>query len=235
MRPFPRRPAAAAVLAAALLALTACSSSPSHDAGDDAAAAAPPSGTAGGPAARVTPAPEPSDARTGQSATPSASLGPVLPDAQLTPVTGTFTKKEKHYLSGRVPKNMDPAAVLQTGQEACQRVALTAKHSRDDAVGAVIAGDIPDAADAINQLCPDQKPLLAAARTGFPDGKREKPAAGTYRALTTDPSCTWRAVGAGGKPLASGPAPGANGKVTAKVPAGTEEFISSGCYAWLPA
>lgn len=230
MRPFPRRPAAAAVLAAALLALTACSSS--HDSDD----AAPPSGTTGsGPSAQVTPAPEPPDAQAGESPAPSPTGGPVLPDAQLTPVTGTFTKKEKHYLSGRVPKNMDPAAVLQTGQEACQRVALTAKHSRDDAVGAVIAGDIPDAADAITQLCPDQKPVLAAARTGFPDGKREKPAAGTYRALTTDPSCTWRAVGAGGTPLASGPAPGAKGEVTAKIPAGTKEFISSGCYAWLPA
>lgn len=43
--------------------------------------------------------------------------------------------------------------------------------------------------------------------------------------------------GQGRRPLASGPAtplkPG--DKITAKIPAGTTQFVSNGCYAWIPA
>ncbi|MEV8565078.1 hypothetical protein AB0436_05740 [Streptomyces sp. NPDC051322] len=226
MRPLHRRPAAAAAVLAALIAVSACSSSGSSHHDNDAAAGATSSPTP----TRSIPDPE-----TETSPDPSPSRGPVLPDAEITPATGSFSKKDKAYLSGRVPKNMDPAAVLQTGQETCQRVARTAKHDRDAAVGAVIAGDIPDAKAAITHLCPDQKPVLAAADAGFPDGTRKKPAAGSYRALTTSSDCTWRATGSGGKVLASGPSNGAKGPVTAKVPAGTQEFTSSRCYAWVPA
>lgn len=119
-------------------------------------------------------------------------------------MTGSFTAKEKKYLHGRVPKNMDPAAVLQVGQETCQRVERTAAHDKDAAVGALIAGDLPSADDAIGQLCPKQKPLLDLAATGFADGTRKKPAPGTYRALTSAKGCTWKALGAGDKVLASG-------------------------------
>ncbi|MFD1274568.1 hypothetical protein ACFQ51_32355 [Streptomyces kaempferi] len=163
------------------------------------------------------------------------SKGPVLPDAKLTPATGSFTARQKEYLHGRVPKNMDPAAVLQVGQETCQRVERTAAHDKDAAIGALIAGDLPSADGAIAQLCPKQKPLLDTAATGFPDGTRKKPEPGTYRSLTTAKGCTWRALGTDDKVLASGPGPGNHKNVTAKIPAGTRTFVSSGCYAWLPA
>ncbi|GGT12751.1 hypothetical protein [Streptomyces purpureus] len=225
MRGFHRRPArVAAVVTAALLALSACSSG-----SDDKAKADPPPS----PAASVD-APDPQSSPEA-APSPSASKGPVLPDAKITPATGSFTKAQKKFLEGRVPASMDPAAVLQTGDESCQRLARTAKRDKDAAVGAIIAGDIPDAADVVEHLCPEQKPLVTAASKGFPDGTKNRPAAGTYRALTTDPACSWRAVGSGGKVLASGPAAGADGTVKAKVPAGTKEFTSTGCYAWLPA
>ncbi|MET9387824.1 hypothetical protein ABZY09_44220 [Streptomyces sp. NPDC002928] len=220
-----RRGAAAGALTA-LLALAGCSSgggtqavpkSPQRISDDQAAAV---------PGDQASPAPE------GSSASPK---GPVLPDAELTPATGSFTAKEKKYLHGRVPENMDPAAVLQAGQETCQRIERTAAHDKDAAIGAIIAGEVPSAADAITQLCPKQKPLLDAAETGFTDGTRTKPEPGTYRALTTAEGCTWKALGAGAKVLASGPGPDGPKKVTAKIPAGTRTFVSSGCYAWLPA
>lgn len=209
-----------------LLALTGCSSGggseakakPTQHVSDNQAAAVPDD--------QASPAPE-------GSSTPSK--GPVLPDAKLTPVTGSFTAKEKEYLHGRVPQNMDPAAVLQAGQEACQRIERTAAHDKDAAVGALIAGEVPNADDAIEQLCPEQKPLLDTAATGFADGTRRNPKAGTYRSLTTAVGCTWKALGAGDKVLASGPGPGSHKKVTSKIPAGTRTFVSSGCYAWLPA
>ncbi|MCX3060962.1 hypothetical protein OFY01_14575 [Streptomyces sp. GXMU-J5] len=187
-------------------------------------------GVPGTPAGTASATPRPSGTpgarKTGQA---------MLPDAELTPVTGSFTARQKKYLHGRVPKNMDPAAVLQTGQEACQRITRTAAHDKDAAVGAIITGEVPGAADAIPTLCPKQKPLLAVAKTGFPDGTRTRPEPGTYRALTSSLNCTWRALDADGKVLASGPGPGGARKVTAKVPSGTRTFVSSGCYAWLPA
>ncbi|MFI8340581.1 hypothetical protein ACIF8W_10905 [Streptomyces sp. NPDC085639] len=223
-----RRSAAAAVLLTAALTLTACSSG--GDKADSGAKPKPPASSA---------APDPADA-----AQPSASAaadakptGPVLPDAKLTPKTGSFTAQEKKYLSGRVPEKMDPAAVLQTGQDACQRVARTAKRDKDAATGAVITGEIAGAKDAINLLCPEQKPILAAAEKGFAEGPRTSPAAGNYRALTQATNCTWEAKGKDGSVLASGPEtpPKAGDKITAAIPAGTAEFNSSGCYAWIPA
>ncbi|MFF8260619.1 hypothetical protein [Streptomyces virginiae] len=220
-----RRSAAAAVLLAAALTLTACSSG-----GDDADAKAKPPASSAAPDPADTPAPS-------APAADAKPTGPVLPDAKLTPKTGSFTAEEKKYLSGRVPEKMDPAAVLQTGQEACQRVARTAKRDKDAATGAVITGEIAGAKDAITHLCPDQKPILAAAEKGFPEGPRQSPAAGNYRALTQATNCTWEAKGKDGSVLASGPEapPKAGDKITAAIPAGTAEFNSSGCYAWIPA
>lgn len=89
--------------------------------------------------------------------------GPTVPKAELTPATGTFTKKQKKYLTNRVPKGIDPAAILEAGQDTCDRIARTAKHDRDAAVGAIRSGEITGAKDAITQLCPQYKPLLEAA------------------------------------------------------------------------
>ncbi|WP_137992093.1 hypothetical protein [Streptomyces vilmorinianum] len=223
-RPLHRRPAAAAAaLAALLLTLSACSS----DGADAPPKAATPTRSAAVPDRQAEAEPA--------GPTPSASRGPVVPDSELQPVTGSFTQKEKEYLSGRVPQNTDPAAVLQTGQESCQRLERTAKRDRDAAVGAIVAGDIADAEAVVTHLCPAQKPLLVTASTGFPDGTVKEPKAGSYRALTTNPACAWRAVGEDGKILASGPATGSEGPVVAKIPAGAREFTSSACYAWLPA
>jgi hypothetical protein len=220
-----RRSAAAAVLLAAALTLTACSSG--GDEADSGAAAKPKP-----PAASA--APDPADSSPAPGAKPS---GPVLPDAKLTPRTGSFKENEKKYLSGRVPEKMDPAAVLQTGQESCQRVERTAKRDKDAATGAIIAGEIPDAKAAIPYLCPDQQPLLAAADKGFPDGTRQNPAPGSYRALTQSTTCTWEAKSKDGTALASGPesTPKPGDRITANIPSGTTEFTSTGCYAWLPA
>ncbi|MEU9998195.1 hypothetical protein [Streptomyces sp. NPDC050848] len=229
-RPLHRRPAAAAAVFAALLALTACSSSDGTGGGAD----GPPK--AAGPTRSAAVPDRQAEAAETAGPTASPTKGPVVPDSELKPVTGSFTEKEKKYLSGRVPQNTDPAAVLQTGQESCQRLERTAKRDRDAAVGAIIAGDVPDAEAVITHLCTAQKPLLATAKTGFGEGTVSSPKAGGYRALTTNPACTWQALDADGKVLASGPATGSGseGKVRADIPAGTREFTSSACYAWLP-
>ncbi|MFD7082017.1 hypothetical protein ACFYXV_01295 [Streptomyces sp. NPDC002181] len=223
-----RRSAAAAVLLAAALTLTACSSGGEGKADAGAAKPKPPAASS---------VPDPADASAAPVSPDAKPTGPVLPDSKLTPKTGSFKANEKQYLSGRVPEKMDPAAVLQTGQESCQRVERTAKRDKDAATGAIVAGEIPGAKDAITYLCPEQKPILDAASKGFPDGTRTSPAAGTYRALTQATNCTWEAKGKDGAVLASGPeAPvKAGDKITATIPAGTAAFTSAGCYAWIPA
>ncbi|MFH7595900.1 hypothetical protein WDV06_12460 [Streptomyces racemochromogenes] len=224
------RAASAALLLASVLTLTGCSSS-----GDTKADAAPAKPKP--PAA--SPAPDPADS-TAPPAAPDPNAkptGPVLPDTRLTPKTGSFKANEKQYLSGRVPEKTDPAAVLQTGQETCQRVERTARHDKDAAAAAIASGELAGARDAITYLCPDQKPILAAAEKGFPDGTRENPAPGTYRAATQTTTCTWEARSKDGTTLASGPEtpPKPGEKTTATIPAGAATFTSTNCYAWLPA
>ncbi|UQX03076.1 hypothetical protein [Streptomyces sp. RerS4] len=223
-----RRTAAAAVVLAATLTLTACGSGGDDKASADAASAAKPKPPA------ASPVPDPADA----TPAPSGSApGPVLPDAKLTPKTGNFKENEKKYLSGRVPEKMDPAAVLQTGQETCQRIERTAKRDKDAAAASIASGEITGARDAINHLCPEQKPVLAVAEKGFGDSPRTAPAPGTYRAVTQSTTCTWEAKAKDGTVLASGPEspPTPGTKITATIPPGTTEFHSTTCYAWLPA
>ncbi|MEU8772992.1 hypothetical protein [Streptomyces sp. NPDC048606] len=233
-----RRTAAAAVLLAAALTLTACGSGgddkAAAPASSDKASAASPKPPAASPVPDPADAPAPSGAAVAPDAKPS---GPVLPDAKLTPKTGSFKENEKKYLSGRVPEKMDPAAVLQTGQETCQRVERTAKRDKDAAAASIASGEITGAKDAIENLCPEQKPVLAMAQKGFGDSPAAAPAPGTYRAVTQNPACAWEAKGKDGNVLASGPeTPAKPGdRITATVPAGTTEFRSTSCYAWLPA
>ncbi|MFD3352501.1 hypothetical protein [Streptomyces fradiae] len=189
-----------------------------------------PTASAGSPARPTAPG-----ASDGPGHGPSAPAGPVRPDAALTPATGTFTPQEKKYLSGRVPASADPAAVLDIGRETCQRLSRTARHDKDAAAAAVVAGDVRDAADAVSHLCPDQRPVLDAARGGYPDGTHASPAAGRYRSVSSGPDCAWQITDARGTQLAAGPAPGATAPHTLTVPAGAAGLQSTGCYAWLRA
>ncbi|MFJ8201362.1 hypothetical protein [Streptomyces sp. NPDC096152] len=174
------------------------------------------------PAVSAPAAGAPAATPSGKAPAGGAARGPrhTVPDGKITPATGSFTKKEKKYLAGRVPEGTDPAAILQAGQDTCDRLAYTAKIDRDAAVGAVIAGDIKGAEAAVDGLCPDLKPLVAATRGGYPDGTHTAPAPGTYRALTPSKDCSWSLDGAGGSTH------------TITVRKGTRTFTSTGCYAW---
>ena len=83
-----------------------------------------------------------------------------VPTSELTPATGTFTKKQKEYLAGRVPKGTDPAAVLQAGQETCSRIKSTAELDRKAVISALKSGEISGAKPAVEHLCPKFRPLL---------------------------------------------------------------------------
>jgi hypothetical protein len=239
--------AAAVLVTAAAVLLTGCGGG--HGGGKDKA------GAGAAPTASVrttdgTPKTSTTDGPGTTEAPGSAADAPKLPDTQLTPPGGgTFSKSQKSYLSGRVPKGTDPVAVLEGGQEICDRLARTAKIDKDAAATAVVTGDISmaGASAAVSSLCPAQQPVIDAAAHGFADGTftvvRAHAVAGTsvtpghYRAPHPSPGCTWRVTGANGSTLSSGKSAssGSSGSRPARltIPAGAHGVTSSGCYAWL--
>ncbi|MGW2177634.1 hypothetical protein ACWCXX_05945 [Streptomyces sp. NPDC001732] len=220
--------AGAVVVLAAALAACGSSSSPGREA----------DGAAGPVATRaplVAPSSGPGTTVSGAPSAPRTSEPPKLPTDELTPATGSFTGKQKKYLTGRVPRGMDPAAVLQTGQETCDRLGYLVKADRDVAVGAIVTGEIPDAVPAVEHLCTRHRDLVREAARGYADGTYEggKVRPGRYRGASPTGSCNWRITGADGKNLASGSATaGERPRIT--VPASARVFTSTGCYAWLP-
>ncbi|TRV77988.1 hypothetical protein FKN01_13830 [Streptomyces sp. 130] len=225
---------AAVVLATA--ALAACgSSSGGGDRSGGAEAAGSPRAAASSPGPVSGTDAEPSgDA----SAGPRPSRGsepPKIPTDRLTPATGTFTEQQKEYLTDRVPVGTDPAAVLQTGQETCDRLDYLVKVDRDTAVGAVVTGEIAGAEPAVTHLCPRHEDLVARASLGYADGvhRGDELRPGRYRAVSPASTCTWEVAGPGGKVLASGSSH--DGKRPAlTIPKAALAFTSTGCYAWLP-
>ncbi|MEU6017068.1 hypothetical protein ABZ826_24345 [Streptomyces sp. NPDC047515] len=221
--PF-RAGAAVVVLTAALAACG--SSSEGHEEANGA-----------GPLSGRTPvtAPSAGPGATASSGPPArrTSEPPRLPTGELTPATGTFTKKQKEYLVDRVPQGMDPAAVLQTGQETCDRLTFLVKVDRDTAVAAIVTGEIADAEPAVAHLCSRHGDLVRDASRGYADGmyEGERIRPGRYHDVTPTESCTWQITGAHGRTLASG----SSGKRTGiTVPKAARAFTSTGCYAWLP-
>lgn len=237
MTGFPRSAAVAAVLVTAAAALLGgCGShsdaTASRSGSSTVTSPATTAGSSGADAASdTTPAPD------------STTVGPAVPDAQLTPPGGgTFTTQQKSYLSGRVPKGVDPVAVLEGGQAVCERLTRTAATDKDAAAGAIVFGDIAlaDARAAADSLCPAMKPVVESAAHGFADGgysvkaKAEAGrtvAPGRYHSPQPSPKCSWQVTGAGGSPLSRG-----TGATAARmtVPASATAVVSHGCYTWLP-
>ncbi|SCE12334.1 hypothetical protein GA0115249_113839, partial [Streptomyces sp. PpalLS-921] len=151
-------------------------------------------GTPSGPAASAPAVPGPSGAPGGEPAGEDAREAgpqdaetpdlPKVPADEITPATGTFSKPQKEYLTDRVPQGMDPAAVLQTGQETCDRLRYLVKADRDIAVAAVVTGEVADAEPAVAHLCPRHQDLVDEAALGYPDGTHTGAALrpGRYRA-----------------------------------------------------
>ncbi|MBO0914750.1 hypothetical protein [Streptomyces laculatispora] len=221
---------AGAVVVITTAALAACGSS-SGGAGEKTAGAA--AAASAGPVAGA-PAEPDGSASKGPRASRS-SEPPKTPTDELTPATGTFTKKQKEYLVDRVPKGMDPAAVLQTGQETCDRLTYLVKVDRDTAVGAVATGEIADAGPAVGHLCPRHEEVVERASRAYADGmyKGAQLRPGRYRDVTPTKNCSWEITGANGKDLASGSSD--DGKRTGiTIPKAARAFTSTGCYAWLP-
>ncbi|MEU5132917.1 hypothetical protein [Streptomyces californicus] len=237
---------AAVVLTAA--ALAACGSSADGNDPEAAGAQRPaasgpavPGSTAGTPTASTPPAADAAEgdgddgAKPGAQGPTASAEGPKTPSDAITPATGTFTKQQKKYLEDRVPEGMDPAAVLQTGQETCDRLRYLVKADRDTAVGAVATEEIPDAAAAVTGLCPQHQDLVDEAAYAYPDGTHTGKALrpGDYRSVSPTPNCSWEITGAGGEQVSADTSTTGKSR-TITIPKSARTFTSTGCYAWLP-
>ncbi len=108
---------------------------------------------------------EPSDQQTTAAAGDADDGIPdeTLPSDQLTPAEGEFSEEQRAYLTDRVPVGADPAAILQLGLDACDRLGYLERHEPDAAPDAVRDGEIPEAEAAVEHLCPEYADLLAEA------------------------------------------------------------------------
>lgn len=90
--------------------------------------------------------------------------GDTVPVEELTPPAGDFSEEEKDYLTDRVPEGADPAAILELGSEACDRIGYLERNVPGGAGPALRDDDIPGAEAAVENLCPEYADLLAGAR-----------------------------------------------------------------------
>lgn len=225
---------AAVVLATAVLAACGSSSGDGDGAGGGRAAGAP-GAVASSPGPVAGSDAGPSGAASAGPRSSRSSEPPKIPTDRLTPATGTFTEKQKEYLTDRVPVGMDPAAVLQTGQETCDRLGYLVKADRDTAVGAIVTGEITGAGPAVAHLCPGHKDLVERASHGYADGvhRGEGLRPGRYRDVSPTANCTWEVTGPAGKVLLSGSSRDGE-RTTITIPEAALAFTSTGCWAWLP-
>lgn len=142
--------AGGAVLAAVAVLLAGCSDD-SDDGERNAAKKHGPSSSAPATPPKPEPEPEPSG---------SEDEGEKVPESEITPATGSFTDKEKEYLVDKVPEGMEPAAILEAGKEACRKIKSAAATDEELAREAIRSGEISNAEDAVNHLCPRYKDLL---------------------------------------------------------------------------
>ncbi|WBB59749.1 hypothetical protein O7599_30030 [Streptomyces sp. WMMC500] len=139
--------ATAATALALALALAGCSGG---DDGDDTGAAKPPASQQEGDRAPQDPGPEAGKDDDTEK----------VPEEELAPAEGEFSQKEKTYLKDRVPEGVDPAAILEAGEEACAKIESAAATDDELAREAIRSGDIANAEDAIHTLCPQYEDLL---------------------------------------------------------------------------
>lgn len=79
------------------------------------------------------------------------------------PATGSFTEDQESYADGQVPKGIDPAVIVEAGEEACKKVAWIAGVDEKAAIQALVDDEIHNAPRAIRHLCPEFTPLLKKA------------------------------------------------------------------------
>lgn len=136
----------------------------------------------------------------------------------------------------------DPRAVVEAGQEACQRLEYLKRVDSSVIVGALAGAEIPHAAEAIQTLCPDFSNELRRAKSGFADGPHKVGAKstdtvilpGSYVAYGPTAQCTWSVTDATGATLEKGGA-GVDDNFRMTVNKRAAKVQSTGCYAWLPA
>jgi hypothetical protein len=150
------------------------------------------------------------------------------------------TAHQRRFVTRNAPPGVDAEAILQAGEDACHRMRLTtATSGRTSVAVALLTGQIGNGREAITYLCPELRPALAAAASGFPDGtwtvaaeaaaKNHRVAAGRYSAPQPTSTCTWTLTRDDGSVVAQG----TGAPRTPVALRRGEQLTSAGCVAWL--
>jgi len=231
-------PVLRAAVLTAVLATAACGAQ------DGGSAAAPSTATSAGAAATATATASGGPAETpmpkGATALPKTTGGTAKPTAPNTSqLRKNLSAPQRRYVARNADPGIDAEAILQSGEDACERMSIAAASSGTTAVAvALVTGQIKNGREAIQYLCPALKPALNQAKGGFPDGTyvvgtklragQEVPA-GRYTIPQAPPGCVWSVTRADGTVVAEGK----SGSRTSATLKRSERLTSTGCGAWL--
>ena len=173
------------------------------------------------------------------SATVRVPATPTVTAPNTSQLRKDVTARQRRFVTRNAPPGVDAEAILQSGEDACQRMQIAAATSGRTAVTvALISGQIGNGRDAITYLCRELEPALVAADAGFPDGgytvgskarKGRVVAAGRYSAPQPSPTCAWSVIGADGSVAQTGSGTPQPSVVLRR----GQRFSSTGCAAWL--
>lgn len=185
------------------------------------------------------------DSATSSSLAPASSSTPMpTQPTQKAPQENTsnvLTSNAKKYVKKKIAKGGDPDAVIQVGQEICDRLETAKLIDPNAVVSELIMDPEGEASDAIESLCEDLKPELKRAINGFPDGKFKVGASlpqsklravspGKYVLWNPLETCMLEVYNSQGDILST-----YSGEASALIPANAASVISTGCYSWIPA
>ncbi|ROS78681.1 hypothetical protein [Cellulomonas sp. PhB143] len=154
-------------------------------------------------------------------------------DAKGNATAPTRTKAEDRYVDAVADGSTLDAALLELGQEACDRANYVGQLDEGALVKALESDEIGAADKAIPYLCPEEAPALAEARGGVVDGTWKVGTdigVGTYDSVNPGDGCAWVVSDADGKVLSSGKA--GDGEVS--LGSNAAQFRSKDCVIWLP-
>jgi len=231
-------PVLRAAVLTVVLATAACGAQ------DGGSASGPSTATSAGAAATATATasggPSETSMPKGTTTLPKATGGTAKPTAPNTSqLRKNLSAPQRRYVARNADPGIDAEAILQSGEDACQRMSIAAAASGTTAVAvALVSGQIKNGREAIRYLCPSLKPALSKAEGGFPDGTyvvgtklragHEVPA-GRYAVPQPPPGCVWSVTRADGTVVAESKA----GSLTGATLKRSQRLTSTGCGAWL--
>lgn len=241
-----RSPRTVVALAALVIALTSCVQQPAASETSTPVVTQEQPDQSGGDLATSLPSGATSESTSGAtsessasgSSNPSKSISP--PDAAISEESLTVknvTPEERAYIDEVGQEGVFEGAVLEAGQEACDKLKYLENVESGDIVGAIASDEVANATFAVEHLCPEFDDAKEEAEGGFGDGTYTvgtaddasslEVEAGEYVSVGATEECKWTVQDATASIINEG---GAGAMI---IDGAAATIVSSGCYAWV--